>query len=512
MINHDHITIQAAVMTLGILLQTKERKHRLFLFCSCISVFYVRLLLFGMLFLSNDVSSENIGVFDNSRDEYEGGLNALHDKEILIQNVSIYEIDDTRSQPISHSLKNGATQSLNVHRKMQEEQTRAPTLLPSVSPSSNPTLRPTFIPSSTPTKIPTIIPTTIPSVEPTLVPSLFPTLIPSQVPSEVPSELPSTQPSELPSTQPSELPSTQPSESPSTQPTTQAGGRSSLSPNINVPGDTQSVVPSVVATTLISEIPSFVDALLNQTSVHSALNTSTLSTGVVTNISRQPFWSTASPTIEVSDDQTQIKTNVSTMEPSDSLTNNNATNQKSGNEMDDIFLNKTIKKKISVDNIPDDIISDIIDVNIGNSNSYIHTIEENDDAFVIGNQPVTSVANQTLNTTQVPLNLANWSYWADMSPLQLAQMAKQQAEEIKNDKNVKVVAVSLVAVSLILLLCVAQQTLENPNGIVAKFFRCIIVSFRCICRMLMNIICCCYCCWDRYEKIPSEEETSQLIV
>jgi len=81
--------------------------------------------------------------------------------------------------------------------------------------------------------------------------------------------------------------------------------------------------------------------------------------------------------------------------------------------------------------------------------------------------------------------------WED--PLEKAEKeAEKRAEEILRDKNVRIVSGVLAGVAFLLMLCIAQQTIENPDGCCAKICRCMVACARIICYPC-RVICCCCC-------------------
>ena len=64
---------------------------------------------------------------------------------------------------------------------------------------------------------------------------------------------------------------------------------------------------------------------------------------------------------------------------------------------------------------------------------------------------------------------------------------EHQAEEIIEDRNVDIVATILIVVSILIMICVAQQMVENPDGCCARLCRCTVAT----CRAATNCCCCC---------------------
>lgn len=143
--------------------------------------------------------------------------------------------------------------------------TRAPTALPTVSPSAFssvvPTAQsdvPTMVPSIHPTDRPTVVPSIFPTDRPSEHPSSLPTDSPSQHPSRKPSSIPSDHPTDSPSTGPSLEPSNLPTEHPSNKPSNVPSDQPSLSPS-TTPTATPTAKPSTTPTK--SFVPSSVPSV-----------------------------------------------------------------------------------------------------------------------------------------------------------------------------------------------------------------------------------------------------------
>jgi len=76
-------------------------------------------------------------------------------------------------------------------------------------------------------------------------------------------------------------------------------------------------------------------------------------------------------------------------------------------------------------------------------------------------------------------------------PISLVDELEQEAETAAEDPYVQVVTIFLVVVAILLLVCVAQQMVENPDGLCAKCCRCTVAMGRCLC---------CFCCCLRRRK------------
>ena len=90
------------------------------------------------------------------------------------------------------------------------------------------------------------------------------------------------------------------------------------------------------------------------------------------------------------------------------------------------------------------------------------------------------------------------------SPTNPIDVLEQDAEEILRDKNVKIITPIFVVIALALMICVAQQMVENPDGCCARICRCSVGVSRYV---VSSCLCC--CCMSSQDKA---RRTHDLIV
>lgn len=77
--------------------------------------------------------------------------------------------------------------------------------------------------------------------------------------------------------------------------------------------------------------------------------------------------------------------------------------------------------------------------------------------------------------------------WTEKTPYEIA---KEEADKVLKDKYVPIVAGVCGGIALLLMICVAQQMIENPDGCLAKMCRCSVACFRILCWPCRAICCC----------------------
>lgn len=81
--------------------------------------------------------------------------------------------------------------------------------------------------------------------------------------------------------------------------------------------------------------------------------------------------------------------------------------------------------------------------------------------------------------------------WANKTPKEVADLAETEALRMMEDKYVPLIVIAMTIVSTAFTLFVAQQMVENPNGIIAKFCRCMVAISRIVCYPFRLLLCCC---------------------
>lgn len=79
--------------------------------------------------------------------------------------------------------------------------------------------------------------------------------------------------------------------------------------------------------------------------------------------------------------------------------------------------------------------------------------------------------------------------WENKDPYSMQQVQKK-LDDMMHDRNVKIVAIVFGILGFVLLLCVAEQLIENPNGCIAKSCRCVVCVYRVLC-WPCRFVCCC---------------------
>jgi hypothetical protein len=83
--------------------------------------------------------------------------------------------------------------------------------------------------------------------------------------------------------------------------------------------------------------------------------------------------------------------------------------------------------------------------------------------------------------------------WKEKTPAEMAALAEEEAKNMAADKYVKLIISVASILSIGLMLLVAQQLVENPNGGCSKFCRCMIGCVRCIIVPFRMVLCCELC-------------------
>jgi hypothetical protein len=100
-------------------------------------------------------------------------------------------------------------------------------------------------------------------------------------------------------------------------------------------------------------------------------------------------------------------------------------------------------------------------------------------------EPPDDMFNDDPVSQEIDEDIAN--EWDDKNPYEIA---KQEADEALHDKWVPIVASVCGVIAFFLMIFVAQQMIENPDGCCAKVCRCSVACFRIIC-WPCRLICCC---------------------
>jgi hypothetical protein len=72
----------------------------------------------------------------------------------------------------------------------------------------------------------------------------------------------------------------------------------------------------------------------------------------------------------------------------------------------------------------------------------------------------------------------------------VVEIAEEDFDEAIHDKYVPIVAGIMGGIGLLLMIVVAQQMVENPDGLFAKICRCSVACFRCLCWPCRMLFCC----------------------
>jgi hypothetical protein len=80
--------------------------------------------------------------------------------------------------------------------------------------------------------------------------------------------------------------------------------------------------------------------------------------------------------------------------------------------------------------------------------------------------------------------------WAKVKKPSMSDI-QNQGTAVAKDPNVWIAAVVLSVVGFFFLLFVVHQLVENPNGCISKFLRCLVATFRILCYPCRKLCCCC---------------------
>jgi hypothetical protein len=160
--------------------------------------------------------------------------------------------------------------------------------------------------------------------------------------------------------------------------------------------------------------------------------------------------------------------------------------EETGNGEEDAYGEAPVDVPASKHNIGGDTYENEESIPEDESSTYSPPSEEND--------PLTQEEAEEKQQLDGGLTDGNPSYsWKEKTPAEMAALAQEEAHNMAEDKYVRLVIILASIAAVALMLVVAQQMIENPNGFLAKFCRCMVGVVRFIILPIRMILCCELC-------------------